>query len=410
MENDSNNTTTTKFALNNPLNNIEQTNSNNNNNHVISESNYDITHFDYNIDHMLHSNDVDFQDNHGEIMFNGFDDDFLVDPMVLLCDEIMEDPLLEQIFSDLTSSSVQVNNNNSNNNNNNNINNNNNDDNNNNDNNQNNAVIVHNNGDDNRQKEEQIDGDQQEQEEWHNNQSSFDDFCSSCQVLRDITHINGTHTIKLELHGAIGLISHAILINNFNSNDDVAPEIQDHQMIDFSGMSYDMVKEHLQKYLVEQRQRGYNMLLEEQLSPFYEALCIGYYWLGVCPNPNCSNDLQRSTLVVEPVVQEDHGETSYKVVGESDMSHQQVVPNEAMGEPPIVNEQEPSIRTELSIQRERTKSMKIEDFAKYFDEPVKSAAKRLHLCDTVVKKKLRSFGIPRWPYRKYEEANINIEE
>ena len=51
-------------------------------------------------------------------------------------------------------------------------------------------------------------------------------------------------------------------------------------------------------------------------------------------------------------------------------------------------------------QRERIKSMTLGDFAKYFDTPIEEAAKQLRLCATVIKKKLRSFNISRWPYRK----------
>ncbi|XP_021744167.1 uncharacterized protein LOC110710203 [Chenopodium quinoa] len=51
-------------------------------------------------------------------------------------------------------------------------------------------------------------------------------------------------------------------------------------------------------------------------------------------------------------------------------------------------------------QRERLKNMTLEDFAKYFDRTINDASVELHLCATVIKKKLRSFEIDRWPYRK----------
>ncbi|KMT17877.1 hypothetical protein BVRB_2g034080 [Beta vulgaris subsp. vulgaris] len=38
--------------------------------------------------------------------------------------------------------------------------------------------------------------------------------CSSCQVFREITHTNGTHTTKLEVHGEVGHVSHAVYKSN----------------------------------------------------------------------------------------------------------------------------------------------------------------------------------------------------
>uniref|UniRef100_A0A803LB58 RWP-RK domain-containing protein n=1 Tax=Chenopodium quinoa TaxID=63459 RepID=A0A803LB58_CHEQI len=51
-------------------------------------------------------------------------------------------------------------------------------------------------------------------------------------------------------------------------------------------------------------------------------------------------------------------------------------------------------------QRERVKNMTLQDFAIYFDRTINDASVELRLCATVIKKKLRSFEIDRWPYRK----------
>ncbi|KAL7001751.1 hypothetical protein U1Q18_002899 [Sarracenia purpurea var. burkii] len=42
--------------------------------------------------------------------------------------------------------------------------------------------------------------------------------CSCCQVLREITHTNGIHITRLEIHGRIGLICHAVLENRLGGD------------------------------------------------------------------------------------------------------------------------------------------------------------------------------------------------
>ncbi|GAB2268863.1 hypothetical protein Dimus_003806 [Dionaea muscipula] len=82
-----------------------------------------------------------------------------------------------------------------------------------------------------------------------------------CQVLREIVHTNGIHTMKFEIHGRIGLISHGILENYYNGS-----ENRDRQMFD--------VKNFLKNYLEERRLATYT-LLPDALSMFYKTLCVG---------------------------------------------------------------------------------------------------------------------------------------
>ncbi|GFY95167.1 hypothetical protein Acr_10g0005520 [Actinidia rufa] len=42
--------------------------------------------------------------------------------------------------------------------------------------------------------------------------------CACCQVLREITHTNGIHVTKLEIHGRLGMICHAILENRYGGD------------------------------------------------------------------------------------------------------------------------------------------------------------------------------------------------
>ncbi|PKI58305.1 hypothetical protein CRG98_021311 [Punica granatum] len=83
--------------------------------------------------------------------------------------------------------------------------------------------------------------------------------CSCCHLLREMVHSNGTHTTRLELHGRVGMICHAILENRFCKRG-----IED-------------VKQFLKQYCEERSQAGY-VLLPDPLSKYYEAVCIGLVW------------------------------------------------------------------------------------------------------------------------------------
>nr|GMC98997.1 protein RKD5 isoform X1 [Ipomoea batatas] len=55
----------------------------------------------------------------------------------------------------------------------------------------------------------------------------------------------------------------------------------------------------------------------------------------------------------------------------------------------------------------------LEDLAKYFDLPITEASKSLKVGLTVLKKKCREFGIPRWPHRKIKSLDrliSNLQE
>lgn len=52
----------------------------------------------------------------------------------------------------------------------------------------------------------------------------------------------------------------------------------------------------------------------------------------------------------------------------------------------------------------------LEDLVKYFDLPILEASTRLNVGLTVLKKKCREFGIPRWPHRKIKSLDGLIHE
>ncbi|KAA8531166.1 hypothetical protein F0562_005920 [Nyssa sinensis] len=96
--------------------------------------------------------------------------------------------------------------------------------------------------------------------------------CTCCQVLREITHTNGIHFTKLEIHGRLGMISHAILENWHGADWDAGNH--EYQMFDFCKKSIESVKEFLVQYCEKRKQAGYFML-QDPLLIFYEALCVG---------------------------------------------------------------------------------------------------------------------------------------
>ena len=59
--------------------------------------------------------------------------------------------------------------------------------------------------------------------------------------------------------------------------------------------------------------------------------------------------------------------------------------------------------------------VKIEVVAKLFDLPLATAARKLKICSTTLKKICRNHGIPAWPYRiltskKYRSKNIKTKK
>lgn len=50
------------------------------------------------------------------------------------------------------------------------------------------------------------------------------------------------------------------------------------------------------------------------------------------------------------------------------------------------------------------------DLVKYFDMPIVEASRRLNVGLTVLKKKCREFGIPRWPHRKIKSLDSLIHD
>ncbi|KAK1440517.1 hypothetical protein QVD17_06345 [Tagetes erecta] len=80
------------------------------------------------------------------------------------------------------------------------------------------------------------------------------------------------------------------------------------------------------------------------------------------------------------------------------------------------NEESDQSVTDLSWKKKKRAATKdiaslgLEDLAKYFDVPIIEASKNLKVGLTVLKKKCREFGIPRWPHRKIKSLDGLISD
>ncbi|KAF5798512.1 putative transcription factor Nin-like family [Helianthus annuus] len=80
------------------------------------------------------------------------------------------------------------------------------------------------------------------------------------------------------------------------------------------------------------------------------------------------------------------------------------------------NEESDQSATDVSWKKKKRAATKdiaslgLEDLAKYFDVPIIEASKNLKVGLTVLKKKCREFGIPRWPHRKIKSLDGLISD
>ncbi|KAL8062201.1 hypothetical protein ABFX02_02G131300 [Erythranthe guttata] len=205
--------------------------------------------------------------------------------------------------------------------------------------------------------------------------------CTFCQILREITHTNGMNVKRLEIHGIFGVITHAVLgIYDFDSSS----QSQDYQMFDFQNESMQTVKKFLVQYLEACKQEGYN-ILQDPLSTFYEALCVGLNE----PEDNLDDFCQFTP----------------ESAGDCVFNEQETLKKREGG-----SNQMGSMKIPLAMQRERTRNLKLKDFIDYFDLPIEDAARKMNICPTVLKKICRRNGVLRWPYRKIKSIKRKISK
>ncbi|KAH7574422.1 hypothetical protein JRO89_XS03G0294200 [Xanthoceras sorbifolium] len=210
--------------------------------------------------------------------------------------------------------------------------------------------------------------------------------CSCCLVLREINHTNGYETTKLEIHGRLGMICHAILEIRHRTS------MNQYHMFDFCKKSIEDVKNFLVQYCEERKQAGF-FVLPDPLSIFYEALCVGL---------DLDDNLTTDDYVQPPVTNSGANEMdTVEVENESDKSRRISLAAQVL----VIF---PNTEQQGLAQRERTGKLSLEDLVEYFHLPIEEAAKRLKLCPTVVKKICRRGGLLRWPHRKIKSIKKQI--
>ncbi|KAL5549406.1 hypothetical protein UlMin_004637 [Ulmus minor] len=200
--------------------------------------------------------------------------------------------------------------------------------------------------------------------------------CSCCQVLREIIHTNDNNNfMKLEIHGKLGVFRHVILNSSTN-----------HQFgkLDFCDKSPEEVKQFLVQYCLKRKQEGY-VLVNEPLSIFYEALCVGLQW---CDFLLWDAQFSDPSLV-----------NSEPQVPQIDQQNEQ---------PEAQNEAPRDTKTHLALQRQRTKTITLMEISEHFHIPVIQAAEKMNLSETVLKHISRKNNVRRWPYRKVTSIKKKI--
>ncbi|KAI3892230.1 hypothetical protein MKW92_029053 [Papaver armeniacum] len=188
--------------------------------------------------------------------------------------------------------------------------------------------------------------------------------CSYCHVLREIIHENGANSTKLEIHGRIGFICHAIH-DEMRTNVINGPPIVNHEMVDFTMQSMESVKQFIVQYCQNRTQEGY-VLLQDPLSVYYDAGCYGLNWF---------NNVDPDERNPPP------GNTEARHIRADEENRNLTNMNDTR-----------TPRPGLSSQRKRTKALTLNDLTRWFHIPVITAAEELQICTTVLKKKCRQFG------------------
>ncbi|KAI3845615.1 hypothetical protein MKX03_010221 [Papaver bracteatum] len=186
--------------------------------------------------------------------------------------------------------------------------------------------------------------------------------CSYCQVLREIIHQNGANSMKLEIHGRIGVLCHAI--HETRTNIINGPPIVNHQMVDFTMQSMERVKQFIVHYCQNRAGEGY-VLVQDPLWVYYDALCYGLDWFNNQENrtPADTNDNDATT---------------------------------------------PRPKPDQATQKQKVKALTLNDLTRRFHLPMVQAAKELQLSLTAIKHKCREFGVKRWPNRTVKSYNNKI--
>jgi hypothetical protein len=68
------------------------------------------------------------------------------------------------------------------------------------------------------------------------------------------------------------------------------------------------------------------------------------------------------------------------------------------------------VQKQRRAQREYIASLTLGDIAQYFHLPIREASRTLRIGLSILKKKCRQYGIPRWPHRKIKSLDSLIQD
>ncbi|KAI3934493.1 hypothetical protein MKW98_005438 [Papaver atlanticum] len=205
--------------------------------------------------------------------------------------------------------------------------------------------------------------------------------CSYCQVLREIIHENGPNSMKLEIHGRIGFICHAI--HETRTNVINGPPIV--QMVDFTVQSLESVKQFIVHYCQNRAREGY-VLVQDPLWVYYDALCYGLNWFNNV-EPDEPNPPPDNTEAHHPRAEEE---------------------NRTLADTNDDDATTPRPKPDRATQKRKVKALTLNDLTRWFHVTMVQAAKELQISLTVIKNKCRQFGVERWPHRTVESYNNKI--
>ncbi|XP_047063809.1 uncharacterized protein LOC124671484 [Lolium rigidum] len=84
--------------------------------------------------------------------------------------------------------------------------------------------------------------------------------------------------------------------------------------------------------------------------------------------------------------------------------------SDSAGRPRIGQELPTPVQKQRRAQREYIASLTLGDIAQYFHLPIREASRTLRIGLSILKKKCRQYGIPRWPHRKIKSLDSLIQD
>ncbi|RWW76286.1 hypothetical protein BHE74_00015634 [Ensete ventricosum] len=181
--------------------------------------------------------------------------------------------------------------------------------------------------------------------------------CTNCCVLRELVHSNGTHNVKVVVHGGPGFFTHAIF------------EIEHQGEMGQQGTTGAWVEGFLKMYIMLLDADG-SVIMQDTATAYYNTLCDGVK--TELPDYSIMESWLQTTEQAPGTVLTEN--TSLSIEAEA----------------PIVASTRAKIKTGLAAQ------------------VINNAAKRLKLCSTAIKHACRRNGVARWPSRKIKSIDRQI--